>query len=439
MRNTNKKGFTIVELVIVVAVIAILAAVLIPTFSGIIAKANLSADQQAVRNMNTSLATYIGTEKEISDVMSHLRSFGFSYEKMVTYSKGYHYCYAKSTNQMYLLDANNNVVYPENAEISKSELWAAYKDHATYIIPGINNYYAISAITSQVEFDAAFGNGTFVLDLNKNVCTVNGNANVTVKNGAVTGTGFASAEGTVTVSASNETNTVKSTNADGKTTKITYTNVLNPAGISSYGNIRDVTFVDGLIVEYINCVFTDAPGFYQTFGYALNLTFKDCTFVNIDGFALVLQPVNDGTLTLAERTASTVTVDGCEFINCNRGIHISDWENTTVTVKNSTFALKTGSSAYNCIQISVYETDAELASMKLNFTNNTVASANGVVYFHDDMTGTQSLDAFKGVLNFSGNTYAEDVVMIADRNQYTSSHLLYNNDEAKKALAALIK
>ena len=39
MRNTNKKGFTIVELVIVVAVIAILAAVLIPTFSGIIAKA----------------------------------------------------------------------------------------------------------------------------------------------------------------------------------------------------------------------------------------------------------------------------------------------------------------------------------------------------------------------------------------------------------------
>ncbi len=56
MRNTNKKGFTIVELVVVVAVIAILAAVLIPTFSGIIKKANLSADQQAVRQMNVVLA-----------------------------------------------------------------------------------------------------------------------------------------------------------------------------------------------------------------------------------------------------------------------------------------------------------------------------------------------------------------------------------------------
>ncbi len=43
MKKSNKKGFTIVELVIVIAVIAILAAVMIPTFSGIIAKANQSA------------------------------------------------------------------------------------------------------------------------------------------------------------------------------------------------------------------------------------------------------------------------------------------------------------------------------------------------------------------------------------------------------------
>jgi prepilin-type N-terminal cleavage/methylation domain-containing protein len=42
----NNKGFTIVELVIVIAVIAILAAVLIPTFSGVIQKANASAAQQ---------------------------------------------------------------------------------------------------------------------------------------------------------------------------------------------------------------------------------------------------------------------------------------------------------------------------------------------------------------------------------------------------------
>ena len=49
MKRNNKKGFTIVELVIVIAVIAILAGVLIPTFAGIVAKANKSAVEQETR------------------------------------------------------------------------------------------------------------------------------------------------------------------------------------------------------------------------------------------------------------------------------------------------------------------------------------------------------------------------------------------------------
>ena len=53
MKRNNKKGFTIVELVIVMAVIAILSAILIPTFGGIIEKANESAAQQEARNAYT--------------------------------------------------------------------------------------------------------------------------------------------------------------------------------------------------------------------------------------------------------------------------------------------------------------------------------------------------------------------------------------------------
>ena len=55
MKKMNKKGFTIVELVIVIAVIAILAAVLIPTFSGIVTKAQESAALQEARNAYTEL------------------------------------------------------------------------------------------------------------------------------------------------------------------------------------------------------------------------------------------------------------------------------------------------------------------------------------------------------------------------------------------------
>ena len=57
MKMTNKKGFTIVELVIVVAVIAILSAVLIPTVAGLVKKANLTSDQAAVKQMNDALAS----------------------------------------------------------------------------------------------------------------------------------------------------------------------------------------------------------------------------------------------------------------------------------------------------------------------------------------------------------------------------------------------
>ena len=45
-----KRGFTITELVIVIAVIAILAAVLIPTFSNVINRANESAAMQEAKS-----------------------------------------------------------------------------------------------------------------------------------------------------------------------------------------------------------------------------------------------------------------------------------------------------------------------------------------------------------------------------------------------------
>lgn len=52
-KKNNRKGFTIVELVIVIAVIAILATVLIPTFGNMIQKANNSKTLQALKNEYT--------------------------------------------------------------------------------------------------------------------------------------------------------------------------------------------------------------------------------------------------------------------------------------------------------------------------------------------------------------------------------------------------
>lgn len=71
MKKMNKKGFTIVELVIVIAVIAILAAVMIPTFSGVVGKAQASANLQKARNAYAQYTADIDykTGKKAADIV----------------------------------------------------------------------------------------------------------------------------------------------------------------------------------------------------------------------------------------------------------------------------------------------------------------------------------------------------------------------------------
>ena len=49
--KTNNKGFSLVELIVVIAIMAILAAVAIPTFSGFITKAKISNDVSFVNDV----------------------------------------------------------------------------------------------------------------------------------------------------------------------------------------------------------------------------------------------------------------------------------------------------------------------------------------------------------------------------------------------------
>ena len=63
-RNNQKRGFTIVELVIVIAVIAILAAVLIPTYANLVKKANEAKAQADAKNLITAMLADILTREE---------------------------------------------------------------------------------------------------------------------------------------------------------------------------------------------------------------------------------------------------------------------------------------------------------------------------------------------------------------------------------------
>ena len=115
MKKANKKGFTIVELVIVIAVVAILAAVLIPTFVSVTRKANESNDVQAARNMNTFLAAAKVTDgvDSILDVYDIFEDSGYSVENYKPLYSGRHYYYDKQYNQIvYVNEADNTIIYP---------------------------------------------------------------------------------------------------------------------------------------------------------------------------------------------------------------------------------------------------------------------------------------------------------------------------------------
>ena len=104
MKNNKRSAFTIVELVIVIAVIAILSAVLIPTFGAIIKDANVAADQTAASTLTSELHIHlkgnpIDSEEEL---MTALEESGVG-EKLVpkALAYGYHFWFDME-NQMFV-------------------------------------------------------------------------------------------------------------------------------------------------------------------------------------------------------------------------------------------------------------------------------------------------------------------------------------------------
>ena len=57
MNKLNKKGFTLIEMLVVIAIIAVLVAIIIPTISSATTKANAAADDANLRSMLAEAST----------------------------------------------------------------------------------------------------------------------------------------------------------------------------------------------------------------------------------------------------------------------------------------------------------------------------------------------------------------------------------------------
>ena len=122
--HKSKKGFTIVELVIVIAVIAILAAVLIPTFSNLVKKANQSADIQAARQMNTVLAAEGAVEKNnIFEVYEALAANGMTAKDYRPLTTDHYFFWDDVADRIVYTDKNYQVLFPTDFEKDAKANW----------------------------------------------------------------------------------------------------------------------------------------------------------------------------------------------------------------------------------------------------------------------------------------------------------------------------
>ena len=160
MKN-SKKGFTLVELIIVVAVIALLAAVLIPTFSSLISKANQAKDEALVSNLNKAVA--LSTEKydTVYDVLGAVKeNAGFDVAK-ISASVSEHEILWDSVNYCFVYKTEKGITGIPNTQTNKDvenyQYWRFVKDQTAIANSEYSVYWVgdnISEANVSVGFDA---------------------------------------------------------------------------------------------------------------------------------------------------------------------------------------------------------------------------------------------------------------------------------------------
>lgn len=137
----KKKGFTIVELVIVIAVIGVLAAILIPTFVGLVNKANVTSDNSLVRDLNNALAIDSATNGKhatMTDALAVTDEYGFNVSRIN----------AKANKSEILWDSVNDVFcYFDGTEIKyipEAPKKEDVNDYQYFVIRDVKNQSDIS-------------------------------------------------------------------------------------------------------------------------------------------------------------------------------------------------------------------------------------------------------------------------------------------------------
>lgn len=152
MQKKSNRAFTIVELVIVIAVIAVLASVLIPVFSGVIEKSKISNDKEFVRNLNTTLYLEVDRERSPKGTADALYKNGIAIENVKLQNKDGEILY-DSVNDCFIYTTDGvNFEYIGVQKLQDVEKGQLYKFCSTLskIDEEINSGYGVCYIGNEI-------------------------------------------------------------------------------------------------------------------------------------------------------------------------------------------------------------------------------------------------------------------------------------------------
>ncbi len=190
-KSNNKKGFTLVELLVVIAILAILSVVSVVGYTSFTKKAQKADDISLTSQMNTILqGEEVSGEKfeTAYDAVTALEDGGLDVTKLTPTTNGYHYVYDIKQNRMFLLDENKVKVAPSDKEltantayqfafVSNSEDIKNFANYSYYLKSGFTfstqseqRVKKMDAITSTSTKNLTISNGAGVdVGDNKNV------------------------------------------------------------------------------------------------------------------------------------------------------------------------------------------------------------------------------------------------------------------------------
>ncbi len=411
MNKKTKKGFTLVELLVVIAILAILATVSVVGYTSFIDKANQSVDEQAVTQMNLLLqADEIASNPptSVTEVKTLLTANGYNGKFEALHSK-YALGWLSTENIMVLVQKDSNsITYPEaytSNSVSDVQLFnvkfansaADLVDQLTAIGTGVAEFSSIvinSDMTLSNTNEIVINEGNAVeLDLNGKTITT---SNLTYDKIALTADG----KGELTIT--NGTITTAATVAFAESTsKLTLVNTT----LVTTGSTYAVGTNGGLSVDsevYIdNCVITGSYGIFAPSGKWIiknsTITGRNCI------------------------SGNNITIENCNFVGTGSGIANNTWEYRTNTTNVAAYLNGTNKSAQGdgtsgCVTFGdslliivnrkedSYKTEnITIKDCKFSFAGDTAENNKAYGLRVLDL-GNGSIDAH-AVVHLEGNTY----------------------------------